>query len=67
MPYIQGVMGEAVVVYRKPITTKEMRYYRLSQRVNNTANLMPFDLYEEKLKRNIVKSTKIAKPLYNKI
>jgi len=43
MPQIQGVMGEAVVVYRKPMTTKEMWYYRLSQRENNTANLMPFE------------------------
>jgi hypothetical protein len=31
---IQGVKGEAVVSYRKPLTTQEMWYPRLSQRVN---------------------------------
>jgi hypothetical protein len=31
---IQGVKGEAVVSYRKPLTTQEMRYPRLSRRVN---------------------------------
>jgi hypothetical protein len=43
MPQIRGVMGEAVVGYRKPMATKEMRYYRLSQQVNNTANLTLFE------------------------
>jgi len=28
--------GEAVVLYREPLTTKEMRYPRLSRRVKNT-------------------------------
>jgi len=31
---IQGVKGAAVVIYRKPLTTLEMRWYRLSRRVN---------------------------------
>ena len=35
MVQIQGVEGEAVVVYREPETTKEMCYPRLSQRVKN--------------------------------
>jgi hypothetical protein len=37
MPQVQGVKGEAVVVYREPFTTQEMRYHRLSRRVNNMA------------------------------
>ena len=32
---IQGVKGEAVVIYCEPLTTKEMWFYRLSRRVNN--------------------------------
>jgi len=36
---IQGVKGEAVVLYCEPLTTKEMRRPRLSRRVNNTAIL----------------------------
>jgi hypothetical protein len=35
MPQVQGVEGEAVVIYREPLTTREMRYHRLSRRVNN--------------------------------
>jgi hypothetical protein len=35
MPEIQGVEGEAVVSYREPSTTKEIRYPRLSRRVKN--------------------------------
>jgi len=34
---IRGVKGEAVVLYCEPLTTKEMRYPRLSHRVNNMA------------------------------
>jgi len=34
---IQGVKGEAVVSYCESLTTKEMRYHRLSRRVNNAA------------------------------
>ncbi len=34
MRQIRGVKGEAVVVYCKPLTTKEMAYHRLSRRVN---------------------------------
>ncbi len=37
MPQILGVVGEAVVLYREPSTTKEMRYPRLSHRVNKIA------------------------------
>jgi len=36
MLQVRGVKGEAVVNYCEPLTTKEMGYYRLSQRVNNT-------------------------------
>ena len=35
MSQVQGVEGEAVVIYREPSTTQEMRYNRLSRRVNN--------------------------------
>jgi len=38
MPQIQGVKGEAVISYREPLTTEEMRYLRLSRRVKNMAN-----------------------------
>ena len=34
---IQGVKGEAVVIYRKSLTTLEMRCHRLSRRVNKMA------------------------------
>jgi hypothetical protein len=34
MPHIRGIKGEAVVVYCEPLITREMGYYRLSQRVN---------------------------------
>ena len=37
MPQILGVEGEAVVLYREPSTTQEMRYPRLSCRVNKMA------------------------------
>jgi len=37
MLQIQGVEGEAVVIYRKLSTTQEMRCHRLSPRVNNMA------------------------------
>jgi hypothetical protein len=36
MPQIQGVTGEAVVNYCKPVTTPKMGYHRLSRRVNKT-------------------------------
>jgi len=42
MPQIQGVKGEAVVIYREPLTTQEMRHHRLSQRVNNMAGFSLF-------------------------
>ncbi len=32
---MQGVKGEAVVVYADPLTTQQMQYPRLSRRVNN--------------------------------
>jgi hypothetical protein len=37
MLQIQGVKGEAVVSYREPLTTQEMRHHQLSPRVNNLA------------------------------
>ena len=37
--HIQGVKGEAVIVYCEPLTTKEMQCPRLSRRVNSTAIL----------------------------
>jgi hypothetical protein len=36
MLQLRGVKGEAVVIYCEPLATKEMGYYRLSRRVNNT-------------------------------
>jgi len=42
MLQIQGVEGEAVVIYRQLSTTQEMRYHRLSQRVNNMAVFLVF-------------------------
>jgi hypothetical protein len=42
MPQIQGVKVEAVVVYRKSLTTQEMGYPRLSRRVNNMADFLLF-------------------------
>jgi hypothetical protein len=37
---MQGVKGEAVVIYAEPLTTQQMRYHRLSRRVNNSANII---------------------------
>jgi hypothetical protein len=39
---MQGVKGEAVVIYAEPLTTQQMRYHRLSRRVNNSANIISF-------------------------
>jgi len=39
---MQGVKGEAVVIYAEPLTTRQMRYHRLSARVNNSANIIAF-------------------------
>jgi len=36
MPQIRGGRVEAVVNYCETLTTKEMGYHRLSQRVNNS-------------------------------
>jgi len=36
MLQVRGVKVEAVVIYCEPLTTKEMEYYRLSHRANNT-------------------------------
>jgi len=33
---MQGVKGEAVKSYREPLTTLQMGYHRLSQRVNKS-------------------------------
>ncbi len=37
---MQDVKVEAVVVYADPLTTQQMRYHRLSRRVNNSANII---------------------------
>jgi hypothetical protein len=42
MPQIQGGEGEAIVRYCEPSPTQEMRYPRLSRRVNNMAVFSPF-------------------------
>jgi hypothetical protein len=42
MLQVQGVEGEAVVCYAEPLTTQEMRYPRLSRRVNNMAGFSLF-------------------------
>ena len=34
IPHIQGIKGEAVVIYCEPLITKEMGCHRLSRRVN---------------------------------
>jgi hypothetical protein len=49
---MQGVKGEAVVIYAESLTTQQMRHHlpapglrqagRLSQRVNNSANIITF-------------------------
>ena len=39
---MQGVKGEAVVVYADPLTTPQMLYHRLSRRVNNMAAFLVF-------------------------
>jgi len=42
MPYIQGIKGEAVVVYCDPLITKKMGYHRLSWKVNKMAFYLNF-------------------------
>ena len=39
---MQGVKGEAVVGYAEPLKTQQMRYDRLSRRVNNSATIKRF-------------------------
>jgi hypothetical protein len=39
---MQGVKGEAVIVYADPLTTQQMLYHRLSRRVNNMAVFLVF-------------------------
>jgi hypothetical protein len=41
MPQIQGGEGEAIVGYCEHSPTQEMRYHRLSRRVNNMAVFSP--------------------------
>jgi hypothetical protein len=55
MLQIQGVKGEAVVSYREPLTTQEMRHHRLSRRVNNLA---AFSIFWISLAINSTKSLK---------
>jgi hypothetical protein len=52
---IQGVKGEAVVFYRKPFTTKELRRHRLSLWVNNMA---VFTIFMMSLGVNSIKAEK---------
>jgi hypothetical protein len=42
MLQIQGAKGDAVVIYCEPLATQEMRYHRLSLRVNNMAVFVIF-------------------------
>ena len=42
MLQIQHAKGEAVLVYREPLATKEMRYSRLSWQVNKMTNTYIF-------------------------
>jgi len=52
---IRGVKGEAVVFYRKPFTTKELRRHRLSHWVNNMA---VFTIFMMSLRVNSIKADK---------
>jgi len=52
---IRGVKGEAVVFYRKPFTTKELRRHRLSLWVNNMA---VFTIFMMSLGVNSIKTEK---------
>jgi hypothetical protein len=36
MLQLRDVKGEAVVIFCEHLTTKELEYYRLSRRINNT-------------------------------
>ena len=36
----QGVKGTAVVIYRKPLTTQDLKFLRLSRRVNNMEKMV---------------------------
>ena len=42
MPQIQGIKGEAVVVYCEPLITQEMGYHRLSRRVKKMGFFLIF-------------------------
>jgi len=42
MLQIRGAKGEAVLVYREPLATKEMHYPRLSWKVNKMTNITIF-------------------------
>ena len=46
----QGVEGEAVVVYREPLTTPDLMSSGLSRRVNNMAKSTPSFLSRRSLK-----------------
>ena len=52
---IRGVKGEAVIFYRKPFTTKELRRHRLSLWVNNMA---VFNIFMMSLRVNSIKADK---------
>jgi hypothetical protein len=59
---IQGVKGEAVVFYRKPFTTKELRRHRLSLWVNNMA---VFTIFMMSLRVNSIKAEKMSINTYH--
>jgi hypothetical protein len=59
---MQGIKGEAVVVYADPLRTQQMLYHRLSRRVNNMAVFLVFWISLVVHSKKILK--KIAKKGY---
>ena len=56
---MQGVKGEAVVVYADPLTTQQMLYHRLSLGVNNMAVFSGFlDITRRAFHKNTQKDDK---------
>jgi hypothetical protein len=60
MQQIQGAVGEVVVIYYEPLAAQEMRYHRLSLRVNNMAVFTIFWMSLE------IRSSKAEKKFVNK-
>jgi hypothetical protein len=52
MPQIQGSKGEAVVVYRESLLTKEIGYHGLSQRVNKMGFCQDSMSHSQKSQKN---------------